>query len=301
MGRRIAHAWGRRQLFSLMVMGLGLGVVVVATPAGFCLGCVGSLVAGELGFVLGGVLGFGGVVTLAVGGILLWGAMQSRRRATRLDEVFRTLGDVRPTAGGLVHRSWEGTLASGRTVQARLDRGPSVGLRVTSSVRTRAGIGRDSGLGQGVASAVGRQVVAVPGADGLVIGAREPGFAEALAERPGLGEDLTLLLHAPSPQLRSVSIGPGYVALSTRYQPVEELDAERVQRWTDALCRLAEHAESLPVDEPVEPGAIERAMVDDPAAFRTRVTLLTLGGFGCFALLLFAIGAVFFAVVVGLQ
>lgn len=301
MGRRLAHVWGLRQLQGLAYAGIGIGVILVVAPVATCGGCVGTLVLGELGFVIGFAGSFAGLITLVFLGILGVGLAQSRRRAARLDALFAGIGAIAPSGGGLVHRSWEGTVGSGRTLQARLDRGPTVGLRVTAEVRTRAAFGRDSNLGRGAAGALGRQVVSVPGHDGLIGGGRELDFVRALAEADGVSSDLHALLDAPSPQLRSVSIGPGYVAVEVRYLPVDALAPDGVQAWVDALDRVAGHAESLPVSDPIEANAIERAMVEDPTALRTRVTVITLGAFGCFALFLAALGVGVFVLAITLQ
>ena len=52
MGRRIAHAWGRRQLAGLWYSAIAVAALVVIVPLATCGGCVGSMSLGEVGFAL---------------------------------------------------------------------------------------------------------------------------------------------------------------------------------------------------------------------------------------------------------
>ena len=252
MGRRIAHAWGRRRLAGLWYSAIAVAALVVIVPLATCGGCVGSMSLGEVGFALGFVLTFGLLVCAVLAGIVAWGLLRGRSRAARLDALFAELGTISPSGGGLGSRAWEGRLPSGRPLYARLDRGPALVLRVGADVRTRAAFGADSALGRGAARALGRELAPVPGHDHLVGGGREPAFVQTLASAPGSGEALATLLTAPSPQLRSVTVAPGSVAADLRYLPLRSITIEDLTAWTQALAVLADHAESVPVADPLD-------------------------------------------------
>jgi len=272
----LARAWGEGCLRRLLIQ---LGAVVLV---GFLLVCAGlAFLPGEAMMSRGGGLIASttvfvvGAIVLA-GGILIGGVVYNRARLARLDAPLAAIGAEEVVGRGMVHRSWTGHRGP-RSVYAALDRGPTLRLRLGSTLATRAALLPPSGLTRATGALAGREPVVLTGHDGSDVGRiwpSEAAFGQGLAQAPGVADAAGILLHEGRARLRRVELGPGFVDLTLRYQPLSGITDVSVSRWVDALETLARAAESVPVAEPVEASGLERAMLDDPARTRRRVALV---------------------------
>jgi len=193
---------------------------------------------------------FGGT---GIGGFLWW-----RRNNAKLDAYFEPFGlkGSRYTISG---RQFAGVI-DGRRVYVRYLR-PGLTIHVQSEAGTRMGIGLESALGEALGSSVAPKMKRIdPGGDleSLAASALDESWGRALLDNESARAALGRLLIYEGAQIRSVTVSPQAVTLTTRYITTDFLEADSLRGVLDALVALAEAAEDLPSPmDRVEPAAFD--------------------------------------------
>ena len=213
-----------------------------------------ALIAGGLG-VLALLLG---LPVLAAAGIIL-------RRSRSLDAIFKPLG-MNGEMYLLYGRHYSGTL-HGRKVDIYIYRGPTVDLRLSTSVQTNLQIFRRDSIPAASASLFHQPALALedPALGALAVHALDEAWARDLLAAPQTSQAVQQLMQVGADWaiFRSVELRAGEAILhlfrSRQWLSGPLLDESAVQTWLREMQTFTQAAESLPAPRPAPiPGGTNR-------------------------------------------
>lgn len=231
------------------------------------------------------VIVFGGT------GVVAWVILARRKRW--LDEVFAPLGLTGSpyTFGG---RQYHGQIED-RQVDVFFTRGPSLDIRLSTSLHTRFGVSEASGDTTLLARMLGHEPLALgdPALEGLAVYALDEAWTRALLAHPQAQPALRRLLNAAESwaAMRIVRLDPE--RLQFRLYRSKNLfrygfTPEEARQWLDDLLTLAHSAEALPAPEVTAEVTPGEAFTRSPQNVRRLAVVITLiillGLLGCSAI-----------------
>jgi len=250
----LAERWKHRLLVSCLTTLIGGPLMCVCLFAlfGLVLPGLDALARSGDGNLAAIVLVGGGLVALLIllvipVGILLF---VNNQRARALDAVFTPLG-LSGSSYLLNGRHYQGQLA-GREVDVYLYRGPTIELRLKTSVLTRAQFFHRDSIPVGIAGALNKQPLeALPGLEGYAVYPLDEAWTRGwLADERAVQAVQTLMTTGAEWAIfRSLELQPGEVLLHlhrSRKVFVSSIPLEAAREWLAALERLAQSAEVQP-------------------------------------------------------
>ncbi len=255
VGGRLARNWFSGQMRGCLAQ---LLATVAVLSVVVCSGLAASFAPKSvqpLAFGAAFLLGFGAVI----GAIICWGLWNRWRIGQQLGAAFLSLPLKNPTSSGwlLIGRQYHGTL-SGRQFDAWFNKGPTLEIYLGCNGRTRTGFAMPGTLSNMVGGLAGRTTFEAPDLGVTVLAADAAWSRELLRDADARDGIRTLSETVSGGELRSVSVMPASVMVTSRYTPIDEMTPENVQKWADALEKLAGAVDRAPnPGEVVEESALE--------------------------------------------
>ncbi|MGE5220981.1 MAG: hypothetical protein ACM3PY_01000 [Omnitrophica WOR_2 bacterium] len=191
--------------------------------------------------------GFAIIFVLVLAGIVAWGLLSTRNRATQLDEVFQPYG----LAGKryLVNGHQYHGMIDGRQVDIYIYHGPVLDIYLRTSVLTRLVVKQKGIAGNMVASLSQPEHLSVvedlPG--NIQMSAIDPAWARQLFSYTGVRDAVTRLSHTPgSHEITQVIFQPEALLLRRYRTQLDRITSDDFQNWMRDLTELLDVAESLP-------------------------------------------------------
>jgi len=252
---KLGAAWFRGYVRSCLITLLSFAIVVplscvcIFIPLGVATNSDVDSTTGLLVLVVSASLFF----LIVVGGA--WGAFAGMlwRRARWLNAVFGPLG-LTGKIYMLTGRQYHGTV-EGRQIDAYFYRGPTLDLRVSTSLQTRFTVVQEQDVSRTLARAFNYQPLTLtdPGLQGLSVSVLDEDWARRLFANPEVQAILQRLLAGEGWALfRQMHLQPGTLFLRLyrnrnlfRY----EITPAQARQWLDDLLTLARIAESLPAPQ----------------------------------------------------
>lgn len=252
-GARVARSLFQRQLrgcFITLLSTVMVGGVLMCAGGAAALAPRGMQApVGLAAFMLG--------LFTVLGGIVVWGVWNRWRLARRFDDAFLPVSGDAATS--------EGYLTAGRHIQGRgesreLDvwfaRG-TLEIYLSCDGRTRVGFARPGFLTAFAAGVTGRTAFPVAPLDVTVL-AHEPDWARALTDDEAARAAIrTLMTPMDATELRSVSLLPDALVVTSQGTPLSAITASQARVWVTAMAALASAIEARAPNERLAASALE--------------------------------------------
>ena len=178
------------------------------------------------------------------------------RRARAMDAIFNPLGFT-GKAYMLYGRYYQGNHQN-RNADIYIYRGPTVEVRLQSSVQTRVLINPNESISTSAAKTFGKHPLATadPGLESFAIYPEEETWTLNFLNEPGVVESIQTLMRAGAEWavIRRLEIQPGEVMLylhRSHKMASSLIDPTALQIWLDSLANLAHAAEDQPAPQRV--------------------------------------------------
>lgn len=186
-------------------------------------------------------------VLLVVAGVVGWGIMHIRKRASHLDKSFEPLGvngRIYLINGRQYHGSYQG-----HSMHVYFSRGPLLEIFLEEKLHTRAGIGRKGKIERFAAELLNKSPLDLndPSFEHLVVYPLDNKWTKSLVADPIAQNAIVHLMNESSDtEIRTLSITPGGLRFEIRYIPTSHITIDAVKTWVQDLHTLIRRATVLP-------------------------------------------------------
>lgn len=282
MQKRLLQIYGdscaRNIIFQIIVITAALGLFII--PA-----LIAVMMGGNRDTNFKIFMGILIVVMLAVVvGVVFWSINSIRKRARQLDSVFEhwhLKGEAYLQNG----RQYRGEI-KGRKVEIKFHRGPTLEIKVATSLQARAVVLYKSEIGRFSAGLGNYESVPIsdPTFHNLSVFSQDKFWMSKIMEDKQARKAVRQLMGVTSAyELRKVLLQSGAIQLTIRRLPFDEINHENVSQWIEDLFTLLRMAEkSPPPQAPTE--EIDINFETDPDQVERKSIVILAAAAGCSAL-----------------